>query len=107
VYTHNPEFTLVRTLPDEMRRLGGIFADRLNETSGPTVVMVPTNGLSMPNVPGGVFWDPAADAGFTDELARRLRPDVPIERIAHHINDEDFARAVADRFVGLLTQGET
>jgi uncharacterized protein (UPF0261 family) len=107
VYTHNPEFTLVRTLPGEMRRLGGIFAARLNEASGPTVVMVPTGGLSMPNVPGGVFWDPAADAGFTDELARQLRPDVPLERVAHHINDEDFARAVADRFVGLLTQGET
>ena len=42
VYTHNPEFTLVRTLPDEMEQLGRIFADRLNEATGPIEVMVPT-----------------------------------------------------------------
>ena len=64
VYTHNPEFTLVRTLPDEMAQLGRIFAERLNEATGPIEVMVPTEGLSIPNVPGGAFWDPAADAGF-------------------------------------------
>ncbi len=39
--------------------------------------MVPTEGLSIPNVPGGVFWDPEADAGFLAELRARLRPDIP------------------------------
>ena len=91
VYTHNPEFTLVRTLPDEMRQLGRIFAERLNEATGPVEVMVPTEGLSIPSKPGDVFWNPESDAGFLAEIARRLRPDIPVTTHAAHINDRAFA----------------
>jgi uncharacterized protein (UPF0261 family) len=104
IYTHNPEFTLVRTLPAEMIRLGAIFAERLNEAAGPVVVMVPTEGLSIPSVPGGAFWNPDADAGFLRELRQRLRPDIPVYTRACHINAPEFARAVADEFLVLLRQ---
>jgi uncharacterized protein (UPF0261 family) len=104
IYTHNPEFTLVRTLPDEMIELGRIFAERLNEATGPIEVMVPTEGLSIPSVPGGVFWDPEADAGFLTTLRAHLRADIPISTHAFHINSTEFALAVADRFVGLLSR---
>lgn len=103
IYTHNPEFTLVRTLPPEMARLGEIFAERLNEASGPTEVMVPTDGLSLPNVPDGPFWDPAADAGFLAALRAGLRPDLPLTTHATHITSPAFALAVVDRFVALLS----
>ncbi len=102
VYTHNPEFTLVRTEADEMAALGRIFADRLNPASGPVVVMIPTAGLSIPSVPGGAFWNPAADARFLDELRQHLRDDIPIETHDAHINAPEFAAAVADRFMTLL-----
>ena len=101
MYTHNPEFTLVRTLAGEMRQLGTMFAERLNEATGPVAVMAPTRGLSIPSVPGGVFWDPEADAGFLDSLRAGLRPDIPVTTHEHHINDREFAEAVADRFVAL------
>jgi uncharacterized protein (UPF0261 family) len=104
VYTHNPEFTLVRTLADEMAELGAVFAARLNEATGPIEVMVPTGGLSIPNVPGGLFWDPQADARFVDALRARLRPDIPLTTLPFHINAAEFALAVADRFVGLVTK---
>jgi uncharacterized protein (UPF0261 family) len=101
MYTHNPEFTLVRTRPDEMRRLGAIFAERLNDATGPVAVMAPTRGLSIPSVPGGVFWDPDADAGFLEALRAGLRADIPLTTHDQHINDPEFAGAVADRFVAL------
>ncbi len=103
-YTHNPEFTLVRTLRDEMAQLGRTFAERLSGARGPTAVMVPTEGLSIPSVPGGVFWDPEADAAFLDALRADLRQDIPVTTHAHHINDTAFAHAVADRFVALARQ---
>jgi uncharacterized protein (UPF0261 family) len=106
IYTHNPEFTLVRTKADEMTQLGRIFAERLNPATGPIEVMVPTNGLSIPNVPGGVFWDPDADAAFLAELRAHLRPDIPITTHALHVNATEFALAVADRFVALLSKGQ-
>jgi uncharacterized protein (UPF0261 family) len=107
IYTHNPEFTLVRTRPDEMARLGHIFAERLNEAAGPVAVMVPTEGLSIPSVPGGPFWDPDADAAFLAALRADLRPDIPVSTHEHHINAPAFAAAVADRFVALLQQRGT
>ncbi len=104
IYTHNPEFTLVRTMPDEMIELGRIFAERLNEATGPIEVMAPTAGLSIPNVPGGVFWNPEADAGFLTTLKAHLRPDIPLSTHPLHINSTEFALAVADRFVALLSR---
>jgi uncharacterized protein (UPF0261 family) len=102
VYTHNPEFTLVRTLPAEMVQLGHLFAERLNQATGPIEVMVPTAGLSIPNVPGGLFWDPESDAGFLASLKADLRPDIKLSTHPWHINATEFALAVAERFVSLL-----
>jgi len=108
IYTHNPEFTLVRTTREEMAQLGRVFAERLNDAKGPTEVMIPTHGLSIPNVPGGAFWNPEADTAFVDELRRHLRPDIPVSTHQFHINATEFALAVADRFVELLsTKGST
>jgi uncharacterized protein (UPF0261 family) len=105
-YFHNPEFTLVRTSADEMREIGRRFASRLNEARGPVAVMVPTGGLSIPNVPGGLFWDPDADAGFLAQLRAHLSPSIPLSTHPSHVNAPEFARAVADRFVALLTEEE-
>jgi uncharacterized protein (UPF0261 family) len=104
VYTHNPVFTLVRTIAPEMAQLGRTFAARLNEATGPVEVVVPTAGLSIPNVPGGPFWDPDADAAFLTELRQALRPDIPLSTYAFHINSTEFALAVADRFLALLSR---
>ena len=102
IYTHNPEFTLVRTLSDEMAQLGRIFAERLNGATGPLAVVVPTAGLSIPSVPGGAFWDPAADARFLAQLRQHLRPDIPVETHDVHVNAPEFAKAVSDRFLAML-----
>ena len=62
VYDHNPEYILVRASRDEMIQLGHIFAEKLDGARAPVVVAVPTRGLSIPNVPGGPFWNPEADS---------------------------------------------
>jgi uncharacterized protein (UPF0261 family) len=104
VYDHNPEYTLVRTTRDEMIQLGHIFAERLNETKGPMIVAVPTQGLSIPSVPGGVFWDPESDAAFLETMRSELDPRIPVKTFEHHVNDPAFGKQVADLFVQLLNQ---
>ena len=47
------------------------------------IVLVPLGGLSIPNVPGGAFYDPQADAAFRDALRAGLRPDIPLREIIH------------------------
>ena len=105
-YFHNPEFTLVRTSADEMAELGRRFATRLNAATGPVEVVIPTGGLSIPNVPGGLFWDPDADGRFLTELRAHLRPGIPIVTAESHVNAPAFAELVARHFIALLAKKE-
>ncbi len=104
VYDHNPEFTLVRTLTGEMTELGRIFARKLNQAKGPLEVIIPTEGLSIPNVLGGPFWNPESDQSFVRALKEDLRPNIPLKTYPHHINSPEFALKVAEHFLALLKQ---
>lgn len=101
-YYHNPEFTLIRLTRDEEVQVARIMAGKLNGAQGPVVVVVPTQGLSIPNVPGGVFWDPPADAAFREELRNNLREEIPYIEVDAHINDPAFSRLVAYEFLKLM-----
>jgi uncharacterized protein (UPF0261 family) len=105
-YYHNPEFTLIRINKDESAQLGRIMAGKLNGARGPVVVVVPTQGLSIPNVPGGVFWDPDADKAFRDELRNNLREEIPYIPVDAHINDPAFSELVAHEFLRLIGDPE-
>ena len=103
VYDHNPEYTLVRATHDEMVALGHLFAERLNLAKGPVIIAVPTQGLSIPNVPGGVFWNPEADAAFLDTLKAEIRDDIPVLTFERHVNDPVFG-SVAEVRANLKSQ---
>ena len=104
VYDHNPEYILVRASHEEMVQLGHIFAEKLNAAQGPVAVAVPTEGLSIPNVPGGPFWNPKADAAFLETLKKELRDDVPVHTFPRHVNDPAFGLEVADLFISLMKE---
>jgi uncharacterized protein (UPF0261 family) len=104
VYDHNPEYTLVRTSHEEMVQLGRLFAERLNESKGPVVIAVPMEGLSIPNVPDGPFWNPEADRAFLDRLREELREDIPVQTFEAHVNDPEFGCDVADLFIKLMKE---
>jgi uncharacterized protein (UPF0261 family) len=44
-YRHNPLVTLMRTTPEENAALGKTIADKLNKAAGPTVFMIPKQGV--------------------------------------------------------------
>jgi uncharacterized protein (UPF0261 family) len=104
VYDHNPEYTLVRASHEEMIALGHLFAEWLNLTIGPMVIAVPTQGLSIPNIPDGPFWAPSADAAFLATLQAEIRDGIPIKTFERHVNDPQFGQEVADLFINLMSK---
>ena len=104
VYDHNPEYTLVRASHDEMVQLGHIFSERLNMAKAPVIIAVPTQGLSIPNVPDGPFWNPQADAAFLAKVKEEIRPDIPVLTYEHHVNDPEFGLIVANLFINMMAE---
>jgi uncharacterized protein (UPF0261 family) len=102
VYDHNPEYTLVRATHAEMIELGKIFSERLNLAKAPVIVAVPTQGLSIPNIPGGVFWNPEADADFLKTVQSQIREDIPVYTYTRHVNAPEFGVEVAELFIKLM-----
>ena len=103
IYDHNPEFVLARCSKDEMGQLGAYFAECANSSVGPTEIVIPGEGYSIPNVPGGVFWDRVADAAFETELMKNLKPEIAVEKLPLHANSKEFGIAVAQRFLSLIS----
>jgi uncharacterized protein (UPF0261 family) len=99
---HNAAVTLMRTAADECRAVGRLMAAKLNRATGPVAVYVPLAGVSALSVPGGPFHDPDADGALVDALRSGLRPDIDVVEMATHINDPEFARAMATRLLEML-----
>jgi uncharacterized protein (UPF0261 family) len=100
LYEHNPQVTLMRTTPGENERIGAFIAAKLNACAGPVRFLIPEGGVSMIDAPGQPFHDPEADRALFTALEREFRPapDRRLIRLPQHINDPEFADALASAF---------
>lgn len=94
-YRHNPHVTLMRTNAEECRRLGGIFAEKLNASSAPVTVLIPTRGYSQIGAPDGPFADRTADEAFATALKSGLNDEIEVVEMDNNINDPAFAARCA------------
>jgi uncharacterized protein (UPF0261 family) len=102
LYKHNANVTLMRTTPQECAELGRIIASKLNRATGPTALFIPLKGVSAIDQEGQPFHLPEADAALFEALRRNVRPPVELVELDMHINDPEFAAAMAERLVGML-----
>lgn len=105
MYQHNPSVTLMRTTPDEVRQVGERIAENLNQTTGPTTVLLPMGGVSMLDAEGQPFRDESTDHELFQTLHDTLDAGrITIEELPQNINDQAFAHAAAQRLVDLIDQ---
>jgi len=102
LYKWNPNVTLLRTNVEENAEMGLMFAERLNEASGPVAVFVPLQGVSMLDSEGEPFWNPEADRAFLDTLKHNLREGIPVYEMDHNVNDPAFVDAVSSKLLEFL-----
>nr|WP_079977467.1 Tm-1-like ATP-binding domain-containing protein [Halococcus sediminicola] len=97
LHVHNPQVTLMRTIPEECAELGQIIAKKLNEATGPTALVLPLGGVSMLAVEGEDFHDPEADEALFDALRESLDERIELLELETNINDEEFAQTIAEK----------
>lgn len=103
LYKHNPMITLMRTTVDENQAIGQKIAEKLKDTTGPTVVMLPLKGVSMIDAEGEPFDGPEEDAALFDAIRNGLdRDKVTLREMDYHINDVEFATAAAQQLIDLM-----
>lgn len=102
LHRHTSNVTLMRTTPDECREIGKRIAEKLNKSTGSTVLMIPLKGVSKIDLEGEPFYDPEADKALFESLKRHVNSTVTVKELDLHINDPAFARAVADQMLHFL-----
>lgn len=104
LYVHNPQVTLMRTTPEECAELGKIIAAKLNQCTGPATLFMPLKGVSMIDAEGQPFHSPEADQALFRAVRDNLDTDkVELIEMNMNINDLDFAVAVANRLLRMLS----
>ena len=100
LHVHNAEVTLMRTTADENVAIGEFIARKLNACEGPVRFLLPEGGVSLLDAPDQAFWDPEADAALFATIERRvIQTDTRrVVRVAHHINDAQFAATALNAF---------
>ena len=103
LYKHNPTVTLMRTTVDENRKIGAAIASKINLSTGPCTLMLPLRGVSMIDAEGQPFWGPEEDAALFETLKADIQPGrADIVEMDAHINDDEFAIAVAQKLIDLM-----
>lgn len=102
LYRHNANVTLMRTSPEECAELGRITAVKLNRALGMVTFFMPLKGVSAIDCPDGPFYSPEADNRYLDALKKTLAPHIRLVEIDANINDESFARQVADSLLEMI-----
>jgi uncharacterized protein (UPF0261 family) len=102
LYAWNPNITLMRTTPDENRRIGELIAAAANAATAPVAILLPLRGVSMLDSEGHEFWDPEADKACFDAIRSGVREGIAIIEVDANVNDALFSGKVAETLLEML-----
>ncbi|NYT60089.1 Tm-1-like ATP-binding domain-containing protein [Alcaligenaceae bacterium] len=105
-HTHNAHVTLMRSTARELARAGEHLAARLNQSPGIVRLLLPMQGLSAIDRPGAPFHDPEANQALFSAIERHFVTTTrhKLEILPWHINDPEFAMALATTVRSVLAQ---
>ncbi|KIW87670.1 uncharacterized protein Z519_11644 [Cladophialophora bantiana CBS 173.52] len=106
LFVHNPAVTLMRTTPDENKKIGEFIVNKLSTYAtnpGSIRVLIPEKGVSMLDAAKKPFYDEEADKALFDTIQEGLEgTKIEVEKHDLHINDEAFAGHVASAILEVM-----
>lgn len=107
VILHNPNITSLLATPDELVWLGEYVANHVNSNPAPKAVYMPTLGLDRYMAEGGPWFGGEYLQPLFDAIKNTLNDEngkADVVEMANHINDEEFAVAVAEKFLQIYQE---
>jgi uncharacterized protein (UPF0261 family) len=101
IVVHNPSVCAVRITQEEGRRVGRVFAEKVNAATGPAAVVLPLGGCSSYELADGPFVDPEADAALFEAIRAHLRPGIELHEVGANIDEPAAAAAILEAFLRL------
>lgn len=86
--------TWIRMTPDELREVSKVYAEKLNRSKGPVMIIIPIRGWSSVDSPSSPTYDPEEDSIFIAELRNSLRKEIEIIEVDANMEDSECAHAV-------------
>lgn len=101
IFEHNEQVSLMRTTVEENKKFAEFIARKVNKASSKVRVCLPEIGISALDAPGKPFYDTNATGTLIEELKRLIETteDRKVKVYQYHINDTEFAKALADSFL--------
>lgn len=94
--------SFVRTSTDDLTQLAEIVAAKLNKAVSPPTVVIPLDGWSKADSPGGPYYEPDTNRSFVSTLKARLSPSVRVVEVDANINNEYCARTAVSELHALM-----
>ncbi len=99
LHTHDANVTLMRTNVEECTQIGREIGFRLRQAYAPVTLLIPLRGVSMLDAPEQPFFDTTANSALFASLRENCGSSVNVKEYDLHINDPDFAKALAKELV--------
>lgn len=104
LYRHNENVTLMRTTAEECAAVGADLAAKAAAATGPTAILLPRRGVSALDRAEQPFDDPGARAALFEAI-RAGAGEVEVRELDHHVNDPEFAEALARELIVRIPSG--
>ena len=94
--------TFLRLSDEEMVQVARVFAEKLNQASGPTIFLFPKRGWSAVDIPSSHMFDENQDRLFLKILKENLSDAIEVREVDANLEDEDFSKAVESACRGIF-----
>jgi uncharacterized protein (UPF0261 family) len=105
-HAHNRLLASVTATAEERCNVARHIAEKLSQSAGPTVYLVPQHGIEGWDREGEPMHSPEARAAFLDETRRLRVANAQVVEVDAHINDPVFAEAALAILDGWILEGK-
>ena len=94
----------MRTSAEENDQIGLDIAQKASTSKGPTIILLPLQGISELDQKGSPFWDPESDRVLYESIRCNIIPAIDVVALDNHINDTLFAQIATKHLMDMVSE---